>query len=37
VGIAAGVLALAVNFLVVLRKGERQMVMDKIKSKLHRG
>ena len=36
VGIAAGVLALAVNFLVVLRKGERQMVVDKVKSKLHR-
>lgn len=36
VGIVAGILALAVNFLVVLRKGERQMVLDMVKRKLHR-
>lgn len=36
VGMAAGILALAVNFLVVLRKGERKMVLDMIRKKLHR-
>lgn len=36
VGIAAGILALAVNFLIVLRKNERRMVLDMIKKKLHR-
>lgn len=36
VGIVAGVLALFVNFFVVLRKAERQMVLEKVRSKLHR-
>jgi len=36
VGIAAGILALGANFLIVLRKNERQMVLEKVKSKLHR-
>ncbi len=36
VGVVAGVLALAVNFLVVLRKSERQMVLEKVMAKLHR-
>ena len=34
VGIVAGILALLVNFFVVLRKGERQMVLEKVRSKL---
>lgn len=34
VGIAAGILALAVNFLIVLRKNERKMVLDMVKRKL---
>lgn len=34
VGIAAGILALLVNFFVVLRKGERQMVLEKVRSRL---
>ena len=36
VGIAAGILALLVNFFVVLRKGEREMVLDMIKKKAAR-
>lgn len=36
VGIVAGILALAVNFLVVLRKNERKMVLDMVKKKLRR-
>lgn len=36
VGIAAGVAALAVNFLIVLRKNERKMVLDMVRKKLHR-
>ena len=31
---AAGILALLVNFFVVLRKGERQMVLEKVRSRL---
>ncbi len=34
VGIAAGMLALAVNFLIVLRRNERKMVLDMVKKKL---
>ncbi len=36
VGIAAGAAALAVNFLIVLRKNERKMVLDMVKKKLQR-
>lgn len=36
VGIAAGAAALAVNFLIVLRKNERKMVLDMVKKKLRR-
>jgi len=36
VGIGAGILALFVNFWVVLRKGERELVLHKLKEKLHR-
>jgi O-antigen/teichoic acid export membrane protein len=36
VGIVAGILALLVNFCIVLRKSERRMVLDKVKSRLHR-
>lgn len=36
VGIAAGILALLVNFFVILRKTERQMVLDMVKKKLVR-
>lgn len=36
VGAAAGVLALLVNFFLVLRRSERQMVLRQVKSKLHR-
>lgn len=36
VGIAAGAAALAVNFLIVLRKNERKMVMDMVRKKLKR-
>lgn len=36
VGIAAGILALLVNFFVILRKAERQMVLDMVKKKLVR-
>lgn len=36
VGIAAGAAALAVNFLIVLRKNERKMVLDMVRKKLQR-
>ena len=36
VGIVAGAAALAVNFLIVLRKNERKMVLDMVKKKLQR-
>lgn len=36
VGIAAGAAALAVNFLIVLRKNERKMVLDMVRKKLKR-
>ena len=36
VGIAAGILALLVNFFVVLRKAEREMVLGMVKKKLSR-
>ena len=36
VGIAAGILALLVNFFVVLRKTERQMVLEMVKKKIAR-
>ena len=36
VGIAAGAAALAVDFLIVLRKNERKMVLDMVKKKLQR-
>lgn len=36
VGIASGILALVVNFFVVLRASERQMVLNLIRSKLVR-
>lgn len=36
VGIAAGLLALFVNFWIVLRKGERELVLDKLREKFHR-
>lgn len=36
VGIAAGAAALALNFLIVLRKNERKMVLDMVKKKLQR-
>ena len=33
VGIVAGILALVVNFLIVLRKNERRMVIDMVRKK----
>ena len=35
-GIFMGCVALVLNFLIVLRKNERQMVLDKVKNMLHR-
>ena len=35
-GIFMGCVALVLNFLIVLRKGERQIVLDKVKGMLHR-
>ena len=35
-GIFMGCVALVLNFFIVLRKGERQMVLDKVKGMLHR-
>ncbi len=37
VGIVAGILALLVNFFIVLRRGEREMVLEQVKNKIHRG
>lgn len=37
VGIAAGILCLAVNFFVALRRTEREMVLDMVKGKIFKG